>query len=252
MKDYRNFSLDLIKRRINGVLYIEEWAAVFECPGVYEISTFGRLKKLGRWSRSKPRRWIPEKILAPVKDRKGYLRVSLKINGKRRNRYAHRLVAIAFIPQPDGKPDVNHKTCVKTKNHYSQLEWCTPQENNEHGKKHGLFLGANSKLSEKNRTFIKENFFIIDRSILAKKFKVSEAIIVTVGTNRDGRGEKVYLNKIKKRKKKIPRYKPIVDTITGKIYTSIELSKVMLKSPKEICRILNEERKPNTTQYRYA
>ena len=137
--DYRNSSLDLLVREINGIFYTEEFKPINECPDYY-VSTFGRVKKLGYKSRDikKPEKFIPDKIIKGKRDLKGYIRVRLRINGKVKNRYAHRLVALSFIPNPYNKPDVNHITGIKTDNHVSQLEWCTPQENNEHGVRMGL------------------------------------------------------------------------------------------------------------------
>jgi hypothetical protein len=133
--DYKNKSLELIVREIDEVVYTEEFLPVVECPDKYHISSFGRLKKLSYKSRNikKPDLCFPEKIIVGGLTNKGYVRVILKYGGKNRSRYAHRLVGLAFIPLIDGKPDINHKKCRKTDNHFTQLEWCTPQENNEHG-----------------------------------------------------------------------------------------------------------------------
>lgn len=138
--DHKNVSFELIVREIDGVIFTEEWRPVVECPTIYHISSFGRLKKLSTKSKDKkkPDKVIPEKIICGGITKKGYVRFIIRYNGKCHSRYGHRLVALAFINLIEGKPDVNHKTGVKLHNHFSQLEWCTPQENNEHGVKMGL------------------------------------------------------------------------------------------------------------------
>ena len=65
--------------------------------------------------------------------RKGYLMVTLCNKGKKRNIYVHRLVAEAFIPNPQNKPTINHKNEKKTDNNVNNLEWLTVAENNSYG-----------------------------------------------------------------------------------------------------------------------
>lgn len=68
----------------------------------------------------------------------GYLRVALSKNGKSKAYFVHRLVAQAFIPNPENKQFVNHKDGDKTNNRMSNLEWCTKSENMQHAVKTGL------------------------------------------------------------------------------------------------------------------
>lgn len=71
--------------------------------------------------------------------RAGYKRVQFTVDGKRHTTGVHRLVAIAFIPNPENKSDVNHIDGNKSNNHVSNLEWCTHKENMAHGKRLKLF-----------------------------------------------------------------------------------------------------------------
>jgi hypothetical protein len=70
--------------------------------------------------------------LKPVRTHRGYMRVTLCRNGKKFNKSVHRLIAEAFIPNPEGLPEVNHKDFDKSNNAVSNLEWCTRAENQEH------------------------------------------------------------------------------------------------------------------------
>ena len=79
----------------------------------YEVSTTGRVRN--------PR---TGKILKPVKNEYGYFRVGLWKDGIVKRHLVHRLVAMAFIPNPQGLPIVNHKNEVKTDNRVENLEWC--------------------------------------------------------------------------------------------------------------------------------
>lgn len=99
----------------------EIWKDIEDQEGHYLISTLGLVKSLKR------RR---EKILKPAILR-GYSSVSL-CHGKSKRHYVHRLVAIAFIPNPENKPQVNHKKGIKLDNRASELEWCTASDNQLH------------------------------------------------------------------------------------------------------------------------
>ena len=70
--------------------------------------------------------------------KKGYMKVHTMIDKKMVNVLVHRLVAIKYIPKPDGKDFVNHKDGDKTNNHVENLEWVTELENMHHAKVHGL------------------------------------------------------------------------------------------------------------------
>lgn len=109
----------------------EEWRPIKDYEGLYEVSNFGRVKSLcaGRWKSTMLRK--------PRPTRNGYMAVMLKKSGKVRLITIHRLVAIAFLDNPDGLQEVNHKDEDKTNNHVDNLEWCTRKYNqnyNEHYK----------------------------------------------------------------------------------------------------------------------
>lgn len=73
------------------------------------------------------------RVLKHCKDSNGYLCVNLSENGKKKKFLIHRLVAQAFIPNPDNLPEVNHKDEDKTNNYVDNLEWCTHEYNINYG-----------------------------------------------------------------------------------------------------------------------
>lgn len=81
----------------------------------------------------------------PNNKRTPHLRVILTKDGKRKQHQVHRLVALAFIPNPDNLPFVNHKDCDPTNNHVSNLEWCSAKENSIHAYKQGRWTPPNQK-----------------------------------------------------------------------------------------------------------
>lgn len=103
---------------------MEIWKPVKGYEGLYEVSNAGRIKSVcaGRWKTT-----IIRKL---VVDKDGYLTVNLKSNGKYRCLKVHRIVAEAFISNPDKLPQVNHIDENKQNNAVSNLEWCTCKYNN--------------------------------------------------------------------------------------------------------------------------
>lgn len=71
-------------------------------------------------------------------DRSGYKYVIMYINKKFRRAQVHQLVAQKYIPNPDSKPCINHKDCIRDNNNVDNLEWCTYSENNHYAYEHGL------------------------------------------------------------------------------------------------------------------
>lgn len=112
----------------------EIWLPVIGYEGLYEVSNFGNVKALSRptYKRKQP---IP---VRKQLDRYGYHYVPLRLNGRTKNVKVHRLVAMAFIPNPINKSDVNHIDGNKQNNHVSNLEWSTVKENVRHAHNIGL------------------------------------------------------------------------------------------------------------------
>ena len=86
---------------------------------------------------------------------KGYYRLRLYRDGQRKAFDVHRLVALAWVPNPRNHPMVNHKDGNKRNNHASNLEWVTPRENAAHAVRRGLFGGKRRKLSMSDAMLIR-------------------------------------------------------------------------------------------------
>lgn len=125
---------------------IEEWRPVQDWEGSYEVSSLGRVRGITRSANggTVPHQIIPGRILSGSKSTGGYIRVSLRRgNGFRKVIDVHRLVATAFLPNPQKKPNVNHIDCGTANNNVSNLEWCTQAENLAHMDKLGRRVLAN-------------------------------------------------------------------------------------------------------------
>ena len=106
---------------------MEHWKAIVGYEGIYEVSDTGLVRSLN-WERTKQVR-----VLRPGKLERGYLFVPLSKDGHVKNFLVHRLVAQAFIPNPQCLPQVNHKDEDKENNSVSNLEWCTARYNINYG-----------------------------------------------------------------------------------------------------------------------
>ena len=113
----------------------ELFSSVVGYEGLYEIGTFGTVKSIDRvvhYSDGRTRKHVGQ-IISSVDNGHGYKFVYLWRENKSKRFYVHRLVAEAFIPNPDKKQFVNHKDEDKSNNSVSNLEWCTSSENVNYG-----------------------------------------------------------------------------------------------------------------------
>lgn len=113
----------------------EIWKQVVGYEGLYEVSNYGRVKSLAKTIPGLfgSTIYLKEKIRKNQKYPNGYEYVGLSNNGKVKTHLVHRLVALAFIPNPDNLPEVNHKNEQITDNRVENLEWVTHKENANYG-----------------------------------------------------------------------------------------------------------------------
>lgn len=110
---------------------VEMWAPVEGFEGLYEVSNLGRVKRLDAVVAFGIAR---RKVGGVLKGRsiKGYVQVTLTKKRRKHFKYAHCLVARAFVANPLGKPEVNHKDGIRWNNAETNLEWVTRKENHAH------------------------------------------------------------------------------------------------------------------------
>lgn len=108
----------------------EIWKDIKNYEGLYKISNLGRVKSLPKYA---GRSYRKEKILKTYLDKNGYVKVILCKNNRTRFLSIHRLLAEAFIPNPNNYPQINHKDENKQNNSLNNLEWCTCKYNINYG-----------------------------------------------------------------------------------------------------------------------
>lgn len=141
---------------------MEMWKEIPGTEGQYQVSNTGKVRtvKTGR-------------ILTPAIDHRGYERVCLFKYERNRRYKVHRLVAMAFIPNPYNKPQVNHKDGNKRNNSVDNLEWVTNDENMDHSRANGLHDNHKEWCDSRKKriiaTHIESGEEIVFDSILAAK-----------------------------------------------------------------------------------
>lgn len=115
----------------------EEWRDIVGYEGLYQVSNKGRVRGFNYRNKRETH------ILKLLPNKKGYYIVGLTKNCRRKTFVVHRLVANAFIPNPDNLPQINHKDEVKTNNYIDNLEWCTNKYNHDYGT-HNINVGRSN------------------------------------------------------------------------------------------------------------
>lgn len=114
--------------------YIEQWKDIAGYEGLYQVSNLGNVKSLARYKKNRSKmQEVKEHMMKPFVYNEGYARVQLSKDGKARSFCVHRLVALAFVPNTENKPHINHIDENKSNNRADNLEWCTATENNNYG-----------------------------------------------------------------------------------------------------------------------
>lgn len=109
---------------------MENWKPIAGFEGLFEVSDQGRVRSVDKYDRRG--HLHKSRILRQQKSKTGYQLVTLTVNGKGNTKSVHRLVADAFLPNQDNKPEVNHLDGDKSNNCVSNLEWVTKSENGLH------------------------------------------------------------------------------------------------------------------------
>lgn len=126
----------------------EEWKDIKDYEGLYQVSSLGNVRSLY---------YNKERILADRFNKTGYLSVILSKKGKYKSFKVHRLVAQAFIPNLDNKPQVNHIDGNKKNNNVNNLEWVTIKENINHSWRTGLRENEREGLRQRAYKTINKN-----------------------------------------------------------------------------------------------
>lgn len=120
---------------------VKEWKNIKGYEKLYKVSNYGEVKSKRRViyafidGELQPSYVMPERVLSPTDNGNGYLIIGLiDEKGVRQNKYVHRLVADAFIPNPNNYPQVNHLDYDRKNNRVTNLEWCTAEQNVNHSK----------------------------------------------------------------------------------------------------------------------
>ena len=135
----------------------ELWKDVPGYEGLYQVSNLGRIIRCGR-------------IRKPKKDHSGYLVVSLYKEATGKEYKVHRLVAIAFLPNPEGKRSVNHIDGDKENNRVENLEWVTHSENMKHAYATGLRF-----VTDKQRNLYKDGRPELSKPVFCTKDGITQS-----------------------------------------------------------------------------
>lgn len=140
---------------------------------MYEVSNTGKIRSVERVTKNRFSTMVRKsQAIKPNPEKKrGYLMVSLG-GYDRQTCTVHRLVALAFIPNPEKKPQVNHKDGNKTNNHVSNLEWVTNYENHMHARGLGLYPSSAGVHNPKNKAVVVVK---LDGTLVGEFFSTVEA-----------------------------------------------------------------------------
>ena len=161
---------------------IEVWSPIKGYEGYYEVSNLGRVKSISRPARITLRNGTPSvrrhigRILKGCPDQDGYYGVYLSKIKARRVKIA-KLVALHFVDNPNNFPVVNHLDGIKTNDIFTNLEWCTFEQNREHAIRTGLInmKGENNvsvKLKIDDILYIRKSGK--NAKIISKEFNICE------------------------------------------------------------------------------
>jgi hypothetical protein len=138
----------------------EIWKDIIGYEGYYQVSNIGNVRSVNRQYVDilNRKRLVKSKPLKQQLAFANYYKVDFKVNKIRKTITVHRLVAIAFLSNPENKPTVNHKDGNKCNNNVNNLEWATYSENNQHAvdilRRKSKWTGILGKDNPKSKTVI--------------------------------------------------------------------------------------------------
>lgn len=169
-----------------------EWKDIPGYEGFYQASSDGRIRscdRLAKCSRGdKFRLWRGRELSLKAKAGRGYYTVVLSTFGSKRTEYVHRLVAKAFVENPENKPEVNHKDSDKLNNTWQNLEWVTETEHALYGY-HVEGKSTPRKLTESDvqeiRQLLSEG---IRQKLIATQFGITQSCVsmINIGASWNG------------------------------------------------------------------
>lgn len=167
-----------------------DWHDVPSLQGYYQVTRDGRVRSVSRRINSPQSggtRWLNGRELKARVGVNGYVTFDASVRGKSAPFYLHRAIAEVFIPNPECKPEINHKDGDRANNAINNLEWCTRQENMAHAFDTGLVPpsaigpgedGPAAKLTNTNVATIKKRLQSGDRQIdIANDYGVTKGTI---------------------------------------------------------------------------
>ena len=165
---------------------LEEWKDIKGFEGAYQVSNLGKVRSVQRNSITSDRkkRHYKGKVLKPVPNSSGYLRVQLRANGKKERWLVHRLVAMHFVqnPSPEAYQIVNHLDSDFLNNKADNLEWTTPLGNYQHALKKGKY--------QRNKRWIdnlRKSFEKYSKSVVGYDKNTGERIVSFKSIQESGR-----------------------------------------------------------------
>ena len=189
IQHWKNKSLVNIREIIDGILYVEEWKDIEGYEGLYQVSSFGRVKSMNRFIKRKSKFGVSfnklcnARILSQTILKSGYLKLSIYCDGIPKTTTVHILVAKAFINNKDNKPEVNHLFGIKTDNRFVRLEWATSSENAQHKVDMGLWIPPWTGITGKNHHSSKPVSQFDKQGNLIKKWDSVTEAAVGIGVN---------------------------------------------------------------------
>lgn len=169
---------------------VEAWKDIKDFEGLYQVSNLGNVRSLDRdvvTKNGKVRHYKGQIMSGRIKkgEYQGYILYDLFKNNKRVTMRAHKLVAEAFIPNPNNHTEINHKDGNKQNNHVDNLEWCSRGENIKHAYDNKLRTPVMKGCEERNKRVSIRVALCDSEFNTIQEFDSIGALASHIGLNRD-------------------------------------------------------------------